>query len=236
VTASFQARTRESVVGFVALIEQTGRRLHQPGVGVVNPLASWADAFLTQIGYYEELRRGEKDPEAAENRVRNLKELVASLDREAGSSGTLAERLERFLEEVTLDSEREDEDEPKGDAVTLITMHSCKGLEYPHVFIVGLEEGLLPHARSKVEGTLDEERRLFYVAITRAMQSLKLTHCAARRKYGQLAPCHPSSFLKELPEELVEHADDRTSEPATEEQGKDYFAAMRAKLAAGNPG
>lgn len=230
VQASFLARTRESIEGFVALLEHTARRLHQEAPGPVNPLASWADGFLDQIGYFAELRRSEKTPEAGENRLRNLKELVASLDRDAGPGGTPAERLERFLEEVTLDSEREDEDEPKGDAVTLITMHSCKGLEFPHVFIVGLEEGLLPHARSKAEGTLDEERRLFYVAITRAQLSLKLSHCAARRKYGQLAPCHPSSFLRELPEELVERAEDRSSEPVSVEAGKDWFAAMRAKL------
>ena len=230
VQASFLARTRESIEGFVALLEHTARRLRQETPGQVNPLASWADGFLDQIGYFTELRRGEKTPEAGENRLRNLKELVASLDRDAGPGGTPAERLERFLEEVTLDSEREDEDEPKGDAVTLITMHSCKGLEFPHVFIVGLEEGLLPHARSKVEGTLDEERRLFYVAITRAQLSLKLSHCAARRKYGQLAPCHPSSFLRELPEELVERAEDRPREPVSVEAGKDWFAAMRAKL------
>ncbi len=79
-------------------------------------------------------------------------------------------------------------------------MHSCKGLEFPHVYIVGMEDGLLPHSRSKVEGTLDEERRLFYVAITRAMQTLNISHCAGRKKYGQVMPCHPSPFLKELPD------------------------------------
>ena len=235
VTSTFQARTRESVVALVSLLETAGRRLHEATPGVANPLATWADDFLTQIGYYQELRKGEKTAEAGENRVRNLKELVTSLDREAGPGGTPGERLDRFLEEVTLDSDREKDEEPTGDAVTLITVHSCKGLEYPHVFIVGLEEGLLPHARSKVEGTLDEERRLFYVAITRAQHSLKLSHCNARRKYGQLAPCHPSSFLKELPEELLERAEERKSVPVTAEAGRDWFAEMRAKLAATKP-
>src|SRR2546429_7689615 len=112
------------------------------------------------------------------------------------------ERLESFLEELTLDSDHEEEKEDSGDAVTLITMHSCKGLEFPHVFIVGLEDGLLPHARSKSEGTLDEERRLFYVAVTRAMLTLAISHCGGRKKYGQVMPCRPSPFLKELPEEL----------------------------------
>src|SRR6202000_1561019 len=114
------------------------------------------------------------------------------------------ESLQEFLDDLMLDSTREDEKEDAGDAVTLITVHSCKGLEFPHVHIVGLEDGLLPHARSKVEGTMDEERRLFYVAVTRAMTSLAITHCSGRKKYGQLLPCQPSPFLKELPEELVE--------------------------------
>ena len=107
--------------------------------------------------------------EAADARIRSVKDLLADLDAHAEPGMALHERLQHFLQEVTLDNEREeDKDENAGDAVTLITMHSCKGLEYPHVYVVGLEEGLLPHARSKVEGTLDEERRLFYVAITRA--------------------------------------------------------------------
>jgi DNA helicase-2/ATP-dependent DNA helicase PcrA len=109
-------------------------------------------------------------------------------------------------------------------------MHSCKGLEFPHVYIVGLEEGLLPHSRSKVEGTLDEERRLFYVAITRAMQSLTISHCNGRKKYGQITPCYPSPFLMELPSELVEHADEKARQPVAVDTGRNLFAAMRAAL------
>ena len=75
-------------------------------------------------------------------------------------------------------------------------MHSCKGLEFPHVFVVGLEDGLLPHSRSKVEGTLDEERRLFYVAVTRAMQTLTISHCGGRKKYGQ-TPALPALAVSE---------------------------------------
>src|SRR5206468_1755526 len=137
------------------------------------------------------------------------------------------ERLQLFLEEIALDTEREEEDENTGDAVTLITMHSCKGLEFPHVAVVGIEDGLLPHSRSKEEGTLDEERRLFYVAMTRAMQTLTLSYCRARKKYGQSLPCHPSPFLKELPAELIELADEKAKQPVPAASGKDYFAAMR---------
>src|SRR5262249_53763685 len=123
--------------------------------------------------------------------------------------------------------EREEADDQQ-DAVTLITMHSCKGLEFPHVYVVGLEEGLLPHSRSKLEGTLDEERRLFYVAITRAMRTLSISHCSARKKYGQPLACHPSMFLRELPPELVEHADAKAKKPVTPESGRERFAALRA--------
>ena len=109
-------------------------------------------------------------------------------------------------------------------------MHSCKGLEFPHVYIVGLEDGLLPHSRSKEEGTLDEERRLFYVAITRAMQTLTISHCASRKKYGQNLSCHPSRFLNELPSELVEYADEKAKQPVAADSGKNMFAAMRESL------
>ena len=140
------------------------------------------------------------------------------------------DRLNEFLEELTLDSDREADKEDAGDQVTLITMHAAKGLEFENVQVVGAEEGLLPHSRSKVEGTLDEERRLFYVAITRAQETLRISHCAARRKYGQLLPCHPSSFLKEIPEECVEHSEGGGGEPVDADSGTDYFAAMRSAI------
>ncbi|HEY2081643.1 MAG TPA: UvrD-helicase domain-containing protein [Verrucomicrobiae bacterium] len=250
VTTTFQAKTRESIEAFVEFIERTqgeidiGRGTGIPPVSNSSPpdvkdgdrqdagptLQSWAEGFLDEIGYFNELRRGEKTPEAAENRIRNLKELMVTMDNSGSPTETPSERLHAFLEDITLDSDREDEEEKVGDAVTLITMHSCKGLEFPHVYVVGLEEGLLPHSRSKVEGTLDEERRLFYVAITRAMQTLTLSHCGGRKKYGQLMPCHPSQFLKELPPELIEHADEKAKTPVTTESGKDMFAAMRDSL------
>ena len=81
-----------------------------------------------------------------------------------------------------------------------------------------------------MEGTLDEERRLFYVAITRAMHTLTISHCGGRKKYGQPMPCHPSPFLKELPEELVEDADALANQPVTRETGKNFFASMRSAI------
>jgi superfamily I DNA/RNA helicase len=237
VQAEFQKRTQESIAAFVEFIERTRSFLGGASVltsrlaGTLAPpaqilLQTWADKFLDESGYLHELRRQEKDPEAGDARVRNLRELTATLDGYNPTGKALFERLEEFLENITLDSDREDE-EDKGDVVTLITMHSCKGLEFPRVFIVGLEDGLLPHARSTVEGTLDEERRLFYVGVTRAMLTLTISHCASRKKYGQLLPCHPSRFLKELPPELVEAAEAKEKKPVSETVGKSLFDAMR---------
>jgi superfamily I DNA/RNA helicase len=240
VTTTFQTNTRKSIEAFVEFVERTqaqlnhdpltpsdGERVAKSGEGYFT-LARWADNFLNETGYFAELSRLEKNPVNAESRVRNLKDLMATMD---GIGNLPAERLENFLENITLDSDREEEKENQADAVTLITMHSCKGLEFPHVFIVGLEDGLLPHTRSKVEGTMDEERRLFYVAVTRAMLTLTISHCGGRKKYGQLLPCQPSPFLKELPEELVEHADEKSKQPVSDETGKDFFAAMREAIA-----
>jgi superfamily I DNA/RNA helicase len=236
VTTTFLTNTRKNIEAFVEFVERTQAQLQGaadlPSTEPMSPiigaapflLQRWADNFLNETGYFAELQRLDKDPEVSEGRIRNLKELMTTMD---GVGNLPAERLGNFLENITLDSDREEEKENTADAVTLITMHSCKGLEFPHVFIVGLEDGLLPHTRSKVEGTLDEERRLFYVAVTRAMETLAVSHCGGRKKYGQLLPCQPSPFLKELPEDLVEHSDAKSKQPVAPESTKNLFAAMR---------
>ncbi len=220
----FSPRPRKAIEAFMVFVNTTRAPLREDTL----VLRQWAADFVDAIDYAAELRKGEKDPEAAANRLRNLKDLIHTMD----DLGDLppAERLDRFLEDLTLDAERENEKEEAGDAVTLITTHSCKGLEFPHVFLVGCEEGLLPHTRAMEEGTLDEERRLFYVALTRAMRTLTLTHCLSRRKYGSRVPCHPSSFLRELPEELVESLDAKDADPVSNEEGAGLFAAMREAI------
>ena len=230
VAVTFQSQARTAIERFVELIERTRARLDSSEpLATGGTLHTWANGFLDEIGYFNELRRAEKTPEAAEGRMRNLRDLAFSLDGEDPNLNP-SRRLEEFLEQIALDGDREAESEGPENAVTLITMHSCKGLEFPHVYIVGLEEGLLPHSRSKEENTLDEERRLFYVAITRAMRTLTISYCVARKKYGQAVSCHPSSFLKELPAELVEHADEKAKQPVSAEAGKERFAALRALL------
>ncbi|MCO5053239.1 MAG: UvrD-helicase domain-containing protein [Verrucomicrobiae bacterium] len=241
-TTALPARTQSAIASFVTLVEQHQSALKHLGTpssvrtsdgpqaapDVSNgSLAAWTDQLLTQLGYYAELRRLEKQPESAENRVRNLKDFIATMDDHVTPGTPLSDQLLEFLETVTLDTNREDDQETAHNAVTLITIHSCKGLEFPHVYLVGLEEGLLPHSRSKTEGTLDEERRLLYVAVTRAMASLTMSHCAGRKKYGQVLPCHPSQFLKEFPPELIEIESGKNKKPVSQDTGKNLFAAMR---------
>jgi superfamily I DNA/RNA helicase len=232
VTAGLPAQARNSVEAFVHLAEHSRSQLHDRSRSAdPRALQNWASHLLETVGYYQEIQRSEKNRENAESRIRNLKELLLTIDgAEERQRLALHERLESFLEEITLDTEREEEDEAPENAVTLITMHSCKGLEFPHVFIVGMEDGLLPHNRSKEEGTLDEERRLFYVAITRAMKTLNISHSATRKKYGQAYACFPSPFLADLPPELVQHADEAAKKPVAADSGKQRFADLRASL------
>jgi superfamily I DNA/RNA helicase len=231
VTATFQAKAREAIEQFVQFIDATRGELQAEGMQRdPRSLQTWAERFLERTGYLAELRRTEKKSEDADARTRNLKDLVGDLDGTKEAFTPPLQRLETFLEEITLDNEKEEKDETLENAVTLITIHSCKGLEFPHVYIVGLENGLLPHSRSAEEDTLAEERRLFYVAITRAMQKLTLSHCGGRKKYGLTNPCHPSPFLEELPQELIEHGDEEAKKPVAVHAGKSMFALLRDSL------
>ena len=231
VQESFSTKTREAIAEFLGFIDRYQAPLNQPQPLL---LSEWAGRFIAETGYMDELRRSEKTAEAADNRLRNLKELITSLDDGKGAAADSRAGLQLFLEQLSLDQDRKKDEEEIHDAVTLITMHSCKGLEFPHVHIVGLEEGLLPHTRSLEEGTVDEERRLFYVAITRARLTLRISHCLARKKYGQTSPCHPSRFLAELPADLVERGDAQSRAPVGKGSGKSFFAAMREAAGLGD--
>jgi DNA helicase II / ATP-dependent DNA helicase PcrA len=219
------AKTRTAVLAFIELIDRYETLIHQP----LADLASTATALLEEIRYSEELRRSCKTPEEALNREENVRELVRTL---ADYQRRSTEGLSGFLAEVALDQDREEETDTDKDGVTLITFHAAKGLEFPHVFLIGIEEGILPHDRSKLEGNLDEERRLFYVGVTRAMQTLAITHCANRNKYGGSIPCHPSSFLKDLDPQYVDIVNyhQLANQPASEGTARSHFAKMRELL------
>jgi DNA helicase-2/ATP-dependent DNA helicase PcrA len=157
------------------------------------------EALLERSGYLDELR-AERTIES-ESRLENLAELVGSAQE--------AESIEQFLEQVSLVS---DADEIDGDdsQVMLMTVHAAKGLEFPAVFIIGLEDGVFPHLRAIGEpAELEEERRLAYVALTRAQERLYLTHAWSRTLYGGTQYNPPSRFLDEIPARLVEAIEQR---------------------------
>ena len=156
--------------------------------------------LLERSGYLDELR-SEKSVEA-DGRLENLAELV-------GVAGE-HEILDDFLEAVALVADTDDLADAGSDesAVTLMTLHSAKGLEYPDVYMVGMEDGVFPHIRALTEPhDLEEERRLAYVGITRAMRNLTVTHAWSRLLYGSRQYNPPSRFLKEIPEELLQTVD-----------------------------
>jgi DNA helicase II / ATP-dependent DNA helicase PcrA len=143
----------------------------------------------------------EQDQISGSSKLRNLEELVsASADFSAGVEGLVS-----FLELIELDRSRfTDQQEDGRERVTLITMHNTKGLEFRRVIITGLDEGIFPSWRSESDEDLEEERRIFYVSITRAMDELYLTSCRMRRLWGRTESFTPSRFLSEVPEDLFE--------------------------------
>jgi DNA helicase-2/ATP-dependent DNA helicase PcrA len=162
------------------------------------PASDVVQTAIVETGYESALRSEHTDE--AEGRLENLQELVnAAMDYDKPGD----EGLREFIDHSALVS---DQDDYKRDApVTLLTAHSAKGLEFPLVFIVGLEEGLFPHSRSRTDpGELEEERRLAYVAITRAERYLYVSHATKRRVYGEELASEPSQFLNEMPLELLE--------------------------------
>ena len=158
--------------------------------------------LLVDVRYRDEINRNYKEPADQDARWNTVEELVNAIGIYEGR-GSKAKTLGGFLDEVALnarDQEEDKESQVERNAVVLMTMHSAKGLEFPHVYLVGMEEGLLPHRRSvAVEGAaIDEERRLCYVGLTRAQDRLTLTLALSRFKWGRKKPTIPSRFLFEL--------------------------------------
>jgi superfamily I DNA/RNA helicase len=218
-------RTLGGIRRFTELIDAYETTIAQP----LTDLARTVEELLVEIDYFQDLRRTCKTPEESLNREENVRELIRAISDYQGRS---SEGLCGFLAEAALDNDRDEKQDENADGVTLITFHAAKGLEFNHVFLVGLEEGILPHRRSKLEGNLDEERRLFYVGITRAKRSLTISHCSNRLKYGTAAPSHPSVFLNNLDTRFTEVVNfhELTNKPAGEQSARQHFARMRELL------
>jgi DNA helicase-2/ATP-dependent DNA helicase PcrA len=263
-----------SIAEFLRLVDEAREGMRAAELEAANgpppagqpPLANWAEEFFRTIGIEEAIRADPRNARSADMRVDNLRDLAGAIARyerriwaaagdaaqdEADDSEaerweppTLGEALARI---ALAEMEDEEEDEREDDAtVALMTLHSAKGLEFDDVCIVGLEEEILPHARSLADAEsaesqqaasdpLAEERRLFYVGITRARKRLTLSHCLSRGKGSAPSPSLPSRFLEEIPHDLLQIKTTETilTPEESAELKKNFFANMRALLAEG---
>ncbi len=211
--AGVKGSARDGIRNFLDLTEQIRETANNP--------ASVLTAVLQGSGYLDELQ--EDDSIEAETRMENLLELIGMAHE--------FETIDEFLEKVALvnetDALEDDFDDPqrRGSGVALMTVHAAKGLEYPVVFLIGMEEGVFPHMRTMGDPTgLEEERRLAYVGITRAMKRLHLTCAWSRMMHGITQYNPPSRFIDEIPAELV----DRIGDPVGRRRQGSYTSRIRS--------
>lgn len=222
-----------AVESFVGLIERTARKASEPGVESVQAIRD----LIQFIQYEAWLFETSPSPAAAEMRMKNVNELyrwvsdMLSDEDEAVDNEPLS--LQQAVSKLMLrDMLSRQEDDEEGDQVQLMTLHASKGLEFPYVFMVGMEEGLLPHQSSIDEHNIEEERRLAYVGITRAQQRLVFTLARERRQYGEVIRPEPSRFLFELPQDDVQWEDQQPKLSLDEKKQRtaNNIAALRNRL------
>ncbi|MCX6854341.1 MAG: ATP-dependent helicase [Verrucomicrobia bacterium] len=195
-------------------------------------LVTLTEALIKEVEYMEYLQKMAKKPEeynAWENGLSLFLTQIANFQENNKTEG-----LGGFIDSVTLNDEREDKDDiEKKKGVCLITLHASKGLEFPIVYLPGIEQGIMPHKRSFEEGRVDEERRLFYVGITRARQKLTMSFVRFRTKWGQKQSSLPSAFLNELDRTHVDEMDYtmHMKETPSQEENTNFFANLKAMMA-----
>jgi len=187
--SAIPARQREILDAFCTLINNLRCRAER------EPAGRLLDELVSAIGY-EDYLLATCDKKQATTRWQSVRDFADWLGRKGDADRKTLLELTQTIALITM-LEGRDADDP--DAVRLSTLHAAKGLEFPHVFLVGLEEGILPHREAVASGNVDEERRLMYVGITRAQRTLHLSFCRRRRRAGEPVGCQPSRFLAELP-------------------------------------
>jgi ATP-dependent DNA helicase Rep len=223
---NLKGRPLERVREFASWVTEHQRRAEQDHpVDTVRQL-------LRDIGYEDWLYEKSSSDSVAEYRMENVNELVNWIEN-LYRKDFAGEKLSGIINHLALQDilERQDEDEG-GDRVHMMTLHAAKGLEFPHVYLVGMEEELLPHRSSIEEDNIEEERRLAYVGITRAQRTLTMTMAAKRKRFGEVIKCSPSRFVEELPPDDVrmEGGKHQLSEEEKQERGSSHLASMRALL------
>lgn len=224
----FSEGTKESLKDFVKIIESNKSMLGGHG------LAKKVRTMVEEIRYFDFLiSENPKSEKAARFKYLNIESLINSIEMWENNPETPDPNLYNYLNRITLLSRDDMDDNEDNGKINLMTIHASKGLEFPVVFIIGTEEGLIPHGRAVEEGgdsAVEEERRLFYVAITRARDKLYISSCKKRRHMQSTVDCVPSRFLDEIPSNLVEY-----HEPAKIvdlKTAEDFFANMRKKFTA----
>jgi len=190
--------------------------------------------MIHDIDYEGWLHQNSSSPQVAERRMANVWILVDSLQdtlkrmQDDDDSASIEDAIARLVLRDMMEQQAEEDD---SDRVQLMTLHSAKGLEYPHVYIVGMEEDLLPHRNSIDDGNIEEERRLAYVGITRARQTLTLTMAVQRKQFGEMLNCTPSRFLDELPpEDLAWEGKEQEPDKAKRERGRAALDSLKKSL------
>jgi ATP-dependent DNA helicase Rep len=217
-------KSLERLQRFCQAIEKTADRCEREApIPVIKQL-------FTDIEYDQWLYQNASTPKQAERRMENVWILVSSLqrmledDRGSEDEPTLQSAISRLILRDLLEQQAEQDD---SDRVHLLTLHASKGLEFPHVFIMGLEEEILPHRTSIEEDNIEEERRLMYVGITRAQRSLTLTYAAARRQFGEKIETIPSRFLDELPRDDLQWEGGQEKDVVrAQEKGRQTLSAL----------
>ncbi|PKM12738.1 MAG: DNA helicase Rep [Gammaproteobacteria bacterium HGW-Gammaproteobacteria-3] len=190
------------------------------------------EEIIETLGYEQWLRENSKSPQAAQRKMENVQALIDWLKRMADNARETDKSLSKMVAKVMLmDIMERNQEQEAGDQVSLMTLHAAKGLEFPHVFLIGMEENLLPHQNSIDTDNIEEERRLAYVGITRAQRSCTFSYCTHRKRYGEISECEPSRFLNELPAEDLEWANKKQLEPdVIKARGKANLAQLKGLL------
>lgn len=223
----FQEAGKQEIDDFMTLIEHWREEL----LGK-RGLAQKVRALVDAIDYWGYLvTEYSKNEKAARWKFANIGSLIQSITVWETDPDTFDPTLYPYLNRISLLSRDDGDDADKG-KVSLMTIHASKGLEFPVVFIAAAEDGIIPHARSleSGDGTIEEERRLFYVAITRARDKLIITNCLNRRRQQATAECLPSPFLAEIPERLVEYRDPEPDLETTPAEAAQFFSLMKSRF------
>lgn len=209
---------------FIGMMDRARRQAGQGNA--ITAIREMIDATHYQAWCFQNT----SSPAAADRRMQNVHLLVDSLRRSlAEDGGDIEEAISKLILRDMLEQQ---EDEDKGDRVQLMTLHAAKGLEFPHVFILGMEENLLPHRNSIESGDIEEERRLCYVGITRAKRTLTMTLARRRKQFGEAITTTPSRFLDELPQDDVQREGFGESDPErSAARGKETLDSLRGLLA-----